>query len=113
MRETHCTATAFLYSGRPDPEWGVGSEQLKTLRQIWQELPSSKIGPPSPPPLGYRGAAIHCRSGEEWFAYRDIVTFQHGASPPKHRVDVQRRFEQTLLGTAPSNVLPAQFRIPL
>ena len=110
MRKTHCTATALIYSGRPDPEWEIDNEQLETLKRIWQQLPPSKIPPPAPPPLGYRGAAIRCTSGEEWFAYRTIVTFARGASRPKHRVDDQRRFKQTLLGTAPVNVLPAGFR---
>jgi hypothetical protein len=112
MRKAHCTATALIYSGRPDPEWELAHEQLETLKRIWQQLPPSKIAPPSPPPLGYRGAAIRCNSGEEWLAYGNIVTFKRGASRPKHRVDDQRRFEQTLLGAAPLNALPAGFRPP-
>jgi hypothetical protein len=112
MSKAHCTATALIYSGRPDPEWEIDNEQLETLKDIWQKLPPSKIAPPSPPPLGYRGAAIRCASGEEWFAYSNIVTFKRGAGRPRHRVDHQRRFEQTLLATAPLNALPAGLRVP-
>jgi hypothetical protein len=112
MREASCTATAFIYSGRPDPEWEIDDENLETLKHIWQELPPSKSAPPSPPPLGYRGAGIRCSSGEKWFAYSRIVTFTRRASRPRHRLDHERRFEQTLLATAPLNALPPGFGVP-
>jgi hypothetical protein len=112
MKKAHCKATTLIYSGRPDPEWEIGNEQLENLKRIWQQLPPSKKAPPSPPPLGYRGAAIRCTSGEEWFTYSKIVTFKRGASRPKHRVDDQRRFEQTLLATAPLDALPTGLGVP-
>jgi hypothetical protein len=113
MSKAQCIATALIYSGRPDPEWNIDRWQLKGLKEIWQELPSSKVGPPAPPPLGYRGAALHCPSGEEWYAYGRIVTLKRGASRAKHRADDESRFEQTLLSTAPKSALPTGLRVPL
>jgi hypothetical protein len=112
MTDTHCTGTALVYSGRADPKWAVDEEQLETLKRIWKRLPASRTAPPTPPPLGYRGCALRCTSGQCWFAYNGTVTFKRGSSRPQHKVDSTRRFERVLLETAPPDALPSVFRIP-
>lgn len=106
MTGTHCTASAWIYSGRPDPEWSLDAEHLTALRRLWQGLPPAGSGPPSAPPLGYRGTSVRCDSGDRWIAYRGVVTFQRGSAKPQHREDPGRRFEHAVLATAPANTLP-------
>lgn len=108
MTGARCTATARIYSGRPDPEWSLDAEQLATLRRLWRRLPPATSGPPPAPPLGYRGAAVRCASGDRWSAYRGVATFQRGAARPQHREDPGRRFEHAVLATAPADSLPPE-----
>jgi hypothetical protein len=112
MTRSRCTGTAFVYSGRPDPQWQITDKQLETLKEVWEQLPASRIPPPRPPPLGYRGCAVQCTSGELWSAYGGVVAFRHGVGRSQRRLDKERRFERALLETAPANSLPEQFRIP-
>jgi hypothetical protein len=106
MTPTKCRATALLYSGRPDPEWSVDDEQLKSLEHIWNELSPSTSATAAAPPLGYRGLTLVCSSDKCWFAYGGNVTFKHGTRRPQHRLDEGRRFERALANTAPPDVLP-------
>jgi hypothetical protein len=102
------TATASVYSGRPDPEWAITEQQCRAVRAAWKELPAATTPPPPPPPLGYRGVAVRYPSGEHWFAYGGVVTLKVGKRAPEYRHDRDRRFEQALLDTAPAGVLPSQ-----
>jgi|SRR6516164_5128172 hypothetical protein len=101
-----CRGTAFLYSGRPDPEWTITATQLLRLTKLWKQLPAGGIPPPKAPPLGYRGCAVRCESGEEWFAYQGVASLLRRAHPPEYRVDDKRHFEREVLETAPPGALP-------
>ena len=107
MSDSACTASASLYSGRPDPEWPVHDARVKALERMWDALAPSATGPRQAPPLGYRGSALRCSSGHVWFAFDGVATHRQGNGPSEHRIDGGRRFEQALLDTAPTGALPA------
>jgi len=113
MTQARCIATALIYSGRPDPHWEIGIEQLAEVKKLWERLPRSSTPPPRAPPLGYRGCTVDCTSGQQWFAYNGVVAFKgDAAAPARYRLDNERLFEKAVLDTAPVDVLPNQFRIP-
>jgi hypothetical protein len=97
-RSTDWRATAILYSGRPDPEWEVGPELARPLA----ELPPLEGEPPSAPPLGYRGVALISPGGARYEAYGGAVAFDHR----ERRADPGRRFERSVLESAPPGLLP-------
>ena len=110
MSGAACTASASLYSGRPDPEWPVDDARANALERMWVALAPSSNGPRQAPPLGYRGCALRCNSGNIWHAYDGVATHRQGNGPPEHRIDRERRLEQALLDTAPPGTLPAGMR---
>ena len=101
-----CIGRAEIYSGRPDPEWPLSDRQMAMLRRVWAQLPPGRSPAPRPPALGYRGCAVRCPSGEEWFAFGGLVTLTHTGVVVERRDDSRRRFEKGLLGTAPKGVVP-------
>jgi hypothetical protein len=106
-------ATVLVYSGRPDPHWEIEGDRLEGVKKLWEGLPPSSTPPPRAPLLGYRGCAVHCTSGEQWFGYEGVVAFKSGATGRAgYRLDPKRLFEKAVLETAPAGALPRQFRIP-
>jgi hypothetical protein len=96
---------ALLFSGRPDSTWKVPSELAEKLLAIWNELKPEDVKPPHAPPLGYRGAFLRDAGGHEWLAYCGVVTFR-SAGRMESRRDPDKRFERTLLDSAPEGSLP-------
>jgi len=111
MRRARCTGTAFVYSGRPDPEWPITAKQLQVLMRLWKQLPASRIPPARAPPLGYRGCAVRCPSGEEWFAYEGIASLTRRSHRLAFRRDKERHFERKVLESAPPGAIPDTLRI--
>jgi hypothetical protein len=101
-----CAATALVDSGRPDPEWRVSNHEMERLHLMWAGLPPTQHGPPPPPSVGYRGCAIRCGVGEEWFAFSGVVMFTRGGAIVSLRSDARRAFEMAMLATAPPGLLP-------
>ena len=101
-----CTGTAFVFSGRPDPEWPVPSDARTRLNALWSALTPAASAAPSPPPLGYRGCALRCPPGDEWLAYGGVVSHAAASGVVDRRRDPERAFERLLLSTAPNGVLP-------
>ena len=101
-----CTGTAFVFSGRPDPEWPVPAEARRRLEAVWTALTPAVSGPPPAPPLGYRGSALRCASGDEWLAYAGVVAHTAASGSLDRRSDTERKFERLLLSTAPEGMLP-------
>jgi len=113
MTPDRCVATVLVHSGRPDPHWQIEGERLEMIKKLWARLPPSSTPPPRAPLLGYRGCAVHCMSGEQWFGYEGVVAFKGGVTAPAgYRLDPERLFEKAVLETAPVDALPKQFRIP-
>jgi hypothetical protein len=103
-----CTGTALIFSGRPDPEWLVPAPERRRLHDVWSALNPAMSTPPAAPALGYRGCTLHCPPGDQWFAYRGIVSHTAPSGAVDRRSDPRRRFERLLLSTAPEGALPPQ-----
>jgi hypothetical protein len=98
--ETGWIAGALVFSGRPDPTWPISQDVAAELVATWESLPPTDATS-SPPALGYRGCYVRDPDGRMWTAYHELVT-QSG----ERRRDDERRFERTVLSSAPTGVLP-------
>jgi hypothetical protein len=94
-----------IFSGRPDPTWQVEKAVAQKLVDLWGLLEPFRGKCPSAPPLGYRGCFLRSATGQEWIAYRGVVTLKTdvGYEP---RIDKDGKFEKLLLSSAPEGVLP-------
>jgi len=102
---TAWTGGASVFSGRPDPVWDLKPGLAAKLETIWRSLKSDEIEPPPSPALGYRGCFLRGPRSREWFAFGGVVTLRT-ASRSESRRDPAKRFEQTLLASAPAGLLP-------
>jgi hypothetical protein len=99
----HCTATAAIFSGRPDPSWRLGKTVLEQLLNIWKKLRPSAQALPVAPALGYRGCSVDCGPRGVWRAFEGVV-----ARGEEHRADSGRQFERAVLNSAPKGMIPAE-----
>jgi hypothetical protein len=99
------TASALVYSGLKDPQWHIPEAVEKKLLAIWDDLPASSNTPASTARLGYRGVVLRSPSGSEWTAFAGSVSLRSN-NIISTRDDPARRFEKTLLSSAPKGVLP-------
>jgi hypothetical protein len=99
-------ARAFVFSGRPDPEWEPPGPVVTDLERLFGELPPHGGEAPEPPPLGYRGVALTEPGGRRYEAYGGVVTLRTAAGADQ-RADPKRRFEDALIGSAPPGTVPA------
>ena len=97
---------ALLFSGRPDPTWTVDEDVAQQLMAIWDTLEPWLGERPAAPLLGYRGCFLRNHMGQEWFAYRAVVTLQM-ANGSQSRSNPDRSFEKHLLASAPEGTLPS------
>ena len=105
--ESGWTAGAFVFSGRPDPTWPISTDLATELMSIWETLVSTGEVPTTPV-LGYRGCFARGPDGRTWTAYHELVTLSSDGDSETRRDD-QRRFERTVLASAPEGTLPASF----
>jgi hypothetical protein len=99
----HCTATAAIFSGRPNPSWRLNKKVLERLENIWMKLRPSAQAPPVAPALGYRGCSVDCGLRGVWNAYGGVV-----ARGEEHRADPSRQFERAVLNSCPKGMIPAE-----
>jgi hypothetical protein len=102
------TAGAFVFSGRPDPTWRISNDVVAGLVAIWNSLVPSDDTVASTPALGYRGCFVVDPAGRRWTAYHELVTLSIDSGSEERRDD-ERRFERTVLASAPAGTLPASF----
>lgn len=103
------TAGASVFSGRPDPVWEVKPSIAARLEKIWRGMPLAEIELPPQPALGYRGCFLKGPRGRHWLAFGGLVTLRSARRPesrPEARRDPAKKFERTLLASAPANLLP-------
>jgi hypothetical protein len=99
------TAGASVFSGRPDPVWEVKPSLGVQLEKIWRHLEPSEIEPPPSPALGYRGCFLKGPRGQQWFVFGGVVTLRSARRSGSRR-DPAKKFERTLLASAPVGLLP-------
>lgn len=101
-------ARADVFAGRPNPEWVVDESVLQKLFDLWTRMRRSAEPRQDNPKLGYRGVYLEGPENRVWHAYDGIVTLtEHGIK--EARRDKERRFEKTLLSSAPAGLLPTPF----
>jgi hypothetical protein len=111
------TAGASVFSGRPDPVWEVKPALAARLEKIWRNLKPAETEPSPQPALGYRGCFLKGPRGREWHAFGAVVTLRsvrrtesrsksRSEARPESRRDPAKKFERTLLASAPANLLP-------
>jgi len=75
------------------------------LEKIWRALKPSEFEPPPSPALGYRGCFLKGPRGHEWFSFAGVVTLRTPRRS-QSRHDPAKKFERTLLASAPAALLP-------
>jgi hypothetical protein len=99
---------AFVFSGRPDPTWSISCDVADELVAIWETLVPCDGAVPTPPALGYRGCTVRDAAGRTWTAFHELVTLSTDSGSETRR-DGDRRFERTVLASAPAGTLPTSF----
>ena len=99
------SAGASVFSGRPDPVWEVKPALAARLERIWRSLKPAVIESPPESALGYRGCFLNGPRGCQWFAFAGVVTLRSPRRPESRR-DPAKKFERTILASAPAALLP-------
>ena len=99
------TAGVSVFSGRPDPTWTLSEEVGNELLRLFEDLERYEGSAISAPPLGYRGAFLRDDAGNEWFAYRGVVTLTSSHSSDA-RKDPSRQFERSVVASIPEGLIP-------
>lgn len=102
-RSNEWTATAHVFSGRPDPVWVVPEETIRWLLNRWEEL-DTEDAEPEPPLLGYRGVTLNDPTGPVWRAFGGVVT--RLSQSTERKADPGRRWERAALESAPTGIVP-------
>ncbi len=100
------TAGALIYSGRPDPVWPLGEEEVHALLEIWENLEPLPRPVPELARLGYRGSFLRGPEEREWVAFTNSVTLRTRGGAADSRRDVRGDFEARLVRSAPPGTLP-------
>ena len=95
-----------LYSGRPDPEWTLSTDEAVMLQTILAALPDG-TGTPPVGGLGYHGFTIQM-AGSPLVAYRGVVA-PPGDGARKVKEDPKRSVERYLLETSRAHLSAAEF----
>ncbi len=98
-----CTAEAFIFSGRPNPQWELDPEQMKSWMQQWEEASYSDSEVQRPPVLGYNGCRLQKDEHSYWIICNSYVSF-YGTNTVINKRDDDRRMELWLLHTAPGEI---------
>lgn len=95
-----------MYSGRPDPAWGVSAEAVQAFEAIWDGLePSSERARVLPAPLGYRGCFVKA-DDVLWECYHGVGKLVRSGGPDQFRLDPERQLERWIVRSAPPGLLP-------
>ena len=104
-----------IFSGRPNPVWGLTAAQIDEMGEIVRTLPLATEEPPSQPGLGYRGFVVTDDARRSWRinAFKGFVQITDQGRV-EVRSDRNRRLERWLLNSAGSQLAPEiHRRVPL
>lgn len=94
------TATAFVFSGRQDPQWILSAEQSKRWLAHWESAGTSNQKNVIPSILGYRGCKLQKNEHSYWLVYNSCVCLYEN-DVMICRKDAGRTAEFYLLSTGP------------
>jgi hypothetical protein len=97
------TATALLFSGRPNFEWILTASQQKSWMKLWEEAALSKTGLEQPSILGYTGCRLQYNKHSHWQLYNGSVLFYEDGKIVSKK-DEDKKMELFLLNTASAEV---------
>ena len=103
-----------IFSGRPNPVWGLTAAQVDEMGEIVRKLPLATEEPPSHPGLGYRGFVVTDDARRSWRinAFKGFVQITDQGRV-EVRSDLNRRLERWLLSSAGSLAPEIHRRVPL
>jgi hypothetical protein len=97
------TAEAFLFSGRPNPQWPLTEEQATDWMKLWEAATPSVKEARQLAILGYTGCKLHHDKHSYWLMADGCVSF-FDQDTVINRSDPGRKMEYFLLHTAPEEV---------
>jgi len=98
------TVTLDLFSGRPNPEWSLSTDDARSLVDALRHLPISTDKPPTPPGLGYRGLVVRISGDQGDAEYRLFAGMAVSAN--RRLIDDGRALERGLLQSATTEIDP-------
>jgi hypothetical protein len=96
---TNWTAEAFVFSGRPNPQWILTKKQAHDWMDIWQSASYSNNEVQRPSRLGYTGCRLQFNEHSYWIMYNGCVSF-YDKGQVISKEDAAREMEYFLLNTA-------------
>jgi hypothetical protein len=93
------TAKAFVFSGRPDPEWVLTEKQAHDWMNLWHAAPSSGKKVQLPSRLGYTGCRLQLNEHSYWMLSDGCVTFYNNSQVISKK-DADNKMEFFLLNSA-------------
>ena len=99
------TCTAKLEMNETDPAWKLEHKTAVKILKLWDNLKSYINTPPkSSAFLGYKGTYLKSKEAV-WYSFGNTVVRMKD-NIVESRQDKERRFEKTLLSTAPKGLIP-------
>ena len=95
--------TAFLFSGRPNPQWELTAKQSAVWMNLWQQAATSSKDVERPSILGYTGCRLQYNEHSHWLIYNGCVSFYNKDSVVS-KDDKYKEMEKFLLQTAPNDI---------
>jgi hypothetical protein len=93
------TAEAFVFSGRPNPEWVLTDKQAVDWMNLWQTAPYASKEVQLPSRLGYTGCRLQMNEHSYWILSDGCVSFYDNKQViPKK--DAENKMELFLLNSA-------------
>ena len=101
--ENNWTVTAFMFSGRRNPQWKLSAAQAEEWLTKWNAAPV--ISPVRSPPgkLGYTGCRIEKDEHQYWMTGNGMVSYYKNGVPCT-KEDKNRVMELYILSTAAADI---------
>jgi hypothetical protein len=104
--KTEWMCSAKLEMEESNPVWKVENNKAKKLLELWDSLKTIVEAPKNKSAyLGYKGTFLKADASMEWYTFGNVVTFRKN-NQIETRFDRNRKFEKTLLKSAPTGKIP-------